>query len=232
MQPTPRLKERRFPLHFHISVLFSLLLLSSGAVLGVFNYQQTSNIILSSSDQLFSQMRKEVQADLRNTYQPIQFMINLLARNEQVNGRDRHERMIMLPIFAQALRDNPKLASIYVGYGDGAYFMVRPLRSEQLRKIFYAPTNAAYQVWSIDRISEQRLESEYLFFDAQLQPISRRQNLKETFDPRSRPWYQGAMQSQGHFSTAPYAFFSTGEIGTTIARKSSETTVVAADLTL
>lgn len=98
MQPTPRLKERRFPLHFHISVLFSLLLLSSGAVLGVFNYQQTSNIILSSSDQLFSQMRKEVQADLRNTYQPIQFMINLLARNEQVNGRDRHERMIMLPI--------------------------------------------------------------------------------------------------------------------------------------
>ncbi|MBU0809662.1 MAG: HD domain-containing protein [Gammaproteobacteria bacterium] len=232
MQPTPRLKERRFPLHFHISVLFSLLLLSSGAVLGVFNYQQTSNIILSSSDQLFSQMRKEVQADLRNTYQPIQFMINLLARNEQVNGRDRHERMIMLPIFAQALRDNPKLASIYVGYGDGAYFMVRPLRSEQLRKIFYAPTNAAYQVWSIDRISEQRLESEYLFFDAQLQPISRRQNLKETFDPRSRPWYQGAMQSQEHYSTAPYAFFSTGEIGTTIARKSSESTVVAADLTL
>ena len=232
MQQTPRLKERRFPLHFHFRVLFSLLLLSSGAVLGVFNYQQTSNIILSSSDQLFSQMRKEVQADLRNTYQPIQFMINLLARNEQVNGRDRHERMIMLPIFAQALRDNPKLASIYVGYGDGAYFMVRPLRSEQLRKIFYAPTNAAYQVWSIDRISEQRLESEYLFFDAQLQPISRRQNLKETFDPRSRPWYQGAMQSQGHFSTVPYAFFSTGEIGTTIARKSSETTVVAADLTL
>lgn len=232
MQQTPRLKERRFPLHFHISVLFSLLLLSSGAVLGVFNYQQTSNIILSSSDQLFSQMRKEVQADLRNTYQPIQFMINLLARNEQVNGRDRHERMIMLPIFAQALRDNPKLASIYVGYGDGAYFMVRPLRSEKLRQIFYAPTNAAYQVWSIDRISEQRLESEYLFFDAQLQPISRRQNLKETFDPRSRPWYQGAMQSQEHYSTAPYAFFSTGEIGTTIARKSSETTVVAADLTL
>ncbi|WP_425915628.1 HD domain-containing phosphohydrolase [Pseudomonas sp. GWSMS-1] len=232
MQQTPRLKERRFPLHFHISVLFSLLLLSSGAVLGVFNYQQTSNIILSSSDQLFSQMRKEVQADLRNTYQPIQFMINLLARNEQVNGRDRHERMIMLPIFAQALRDNPKLASIYVGYGDGAYFMVRPLRSEKLRKIFYAPTNAAYQVWSIDRISEQRLESVYLFFDAQLQPISRRQNLKETFDPRSRPWYQGAMQSQEHYSTAPYAFFSTGEIGTTIARKSSESTVVAADLTL
>ncbi|HZX18248.1 MAG TPA: hypothetical protein VFF22_15465, partial [Pseudomonas sp.] len=127
-------------------MLFTLLLLGSGVVLGYFNYQQTSNIILSSSDQLFSQMRKEVQADLRNTYQPIRYMINLLARNEQINGRDRHERMIMLPIFSQALRDNPKLASIYVGYGDGSFFMVRPLRSEKLRQIFFAPDNAEYQV--------------------------------------------------------------------------------------
>ncbi|CAN7512880.1 HD domain-containing protein [Pseudomonas sp. LjRoot71] len=232
MQQKPGSRERRFPLHIHISVLFTLLLLGSGVVLGFFNYQQTSNIILSSSDQLFSQMRKEVQADLRNTYQPIRYMINLLARNEQVNGRDRHERMIMLPIFAQALRDNPKLASIYVGYGDGGFFMVRPLRSQKLRQIFFAPKDAAYQVWSIDRISEQRLDSEYQFFDAQLQPISRRQNLKETYDPRQRPWYQGAQQSAEHFTTAPYAFFSTGEIGTTIARKSADSTVVAADLTL
>ena len=232
MQQTVRSKERRFPLHIHISVLFTLLLLGSGVVLGYFNYQQTSKIILSSSDQLFTQMRKEVQASLRNTYQPIRNMINLLARNEQLSGRDRHERMVMLPIFSQALRDNPKLASIYVGYGDGSFFMVRPLRSEKLRQIFFAPDNAAYQVWSIDRISEQRLDSEYLFFDKQLQPISRRQNLKETYDPRTRPWYNGALLSQEHFTTAPYAFFSTGEIGTTLARKSTETTVVGADLTL
>ncbi|WP_405120552.1 HD domain-containing phosphohydrolase [Pseudomonas leptonychotis] len=232
MQQKPRSRERRVPLHIHISVLFTLLLLGSGVVLGLFNYQQTSNIILTSSDQLFSQMRKEVQTDLHNTYQPIRNMLNLLARNEQINGRDRHERMVMLPIFSQALNDNPKLASIYVGYGDGGFFMVRPLRSEKLRQIFFAPANAAYQVWSIDRISEQRLDSEYLFFDAQLQPISRRQNLKESYDPRNRPWYNSALQSQEHFTTAPYAFFSSGEIGTTIARKSSDTAVVAADLTL
>ena len=81
MQQKPGSRERRFPLHIHISVLFTLLLLGSGVVLGFFNYQQTSNIILSSSDQLFSQMRKEVQADLRNTYQPIRYLISLLARN-------------------------------------------------------------------------------------------------------------------------------------------------------
>ena len=226
------MRARRFPLHIHISALFTFLLLSSGALLGLFNYQQTSDIILSSSNQLFSQMRQEVKADLRNTYQPINAMINLLARNEQVNGRDRHDRMVMLPIFAQALRDNPKLASIYIGYGNGDFFMVRPLRSQKLRDIFYAPPNAAFQVWSIDRISTQQADSEHQFFDAQLNPLNRRQNLRETFDPRSRPWYHGALDSEAHFTTAPYVFFSSSEIGTTIARKSSAETVIGADLTL
>lgn len=231
-QDPSAVKTRRFPLHIHISALFTFLLLSSGVLLGLFNYQQTSDIILSSSNQLFTQMRQDVKADLRNTYQPISAMINLLVRNEQVNGRDRHARMVMLPIFAQALRDNPKLASIYIGYGNGDFFMVRPLRSQKLRDIFYAPPQAAFQVWSIDRISAQQTDSEHQFFDAQLTPISRRQNLKDTFDPRTRPWYQGALNSEAHFTTAPYVFFSSAEIGTTIAHKSNADTVIGADLTL
>ncbi|MEK1905758.1 MAG: HD domain-containing phosphohydrolase [Pseudomonas sp.] len=227
-----RRKERRFPLHIHISLLFSLLLLGSGAVLGLYNYVQTSKIILSSSDQLFTQMRKEVEADLQNTYQPIRFMINLLARNEQIQGEIRNERMVMVPIFAQALQDNPKLASIYVGYGDGDFFMVRPMRSDKIRDIFSAPANAAYQVWSIDRISERMIDSESLYLNDKLEPISRRQNLKETYDPRARPWYSRALLTNDHVTTAPYAFFSTGEVGTTIARKALDQTVIGADLTL
>jgi HD-GYP domain-containing protein (c-di-GMP phosphodiesterase class II) len=232
MQPKPWLSSRRFALHIHISVLFTLLLLASGTVLGLFNYQQTSKIILSSSEQLFKQMREKVENDLHHTYQPIRLMLNMLVRNDQLAGRDRHARMALLPTISQALRDNPKLASIYIGYADGSFFMVRPMRSEMLREIFVAPSNAAYQVWSIDRYSQQRSDSEYLFLDQDLQPISRRQNLKETYDPRTRPWYSSALASGGHFTTAPYSFFSTREIGTTLARNASNGTVVGADLTL
>ncbi|MCU1716548.1 HD domain-containing phosphohydrolase [Pseudomonas sp. 5P_3.1_Bac2] len=232
MHPKPWLNSRRFALHIHISVLFTLLLLLCGTVLGLFNYQQTSKIILSSSEQLFKQMREKVESDLQHTYQPIRLMLNLLVRNEQLTGQDRHARMGLLPTFTQALRDNPKLASIYIGYADGSFFMVRPIRSDMLREIFVAPPNAAYQVWSIDRYSQQRSDSEYLFIDENLQPISRRQNLKESYDPRTRPWYSSALASEGHFTTTPYSFFSTREIGTTLARKSRDGTVLGADLTL
>lgn len=69
-------QERRFPLHVHISVLFSLLLLGSGVLIGLFNYYQTTQVILSSSSQLFNQFREEVEADLHHTYQPIRRLLS------------------------------------------------------------------------------------------------------------------------------------------------------------
>ncbi|MFG0380546.1 HD domain-containing phosphohydrolase [Pseudomonas sp. zbq_18] len=225
-------KERRFPLHVHISVLFTLLLLGSGALLGLFNYHQTTQVILSSSKQLFTQIREEVDADLRHTYQPIRHLLSLLTLQEKNQAADRYQRMDLLPSLAQALRDNPKLASLYLGYGDGDFFMVRPLRNEALKERFNAPANAAFQVWTIDRTGSARPVSESQFFDAELNLISRRQNLKETYDPRSRPWYKSALENGEQITTEPYVFFSTGDVGTTLARISHDQTVLAADLTL
>jgi HD-GYP domain-containing protein (c-di-GMP phosphodiesterase class II) len=232
MQGKTRAKERRFPLHVHISVLFTLLLLGSGVILGLFNYYQTTQVILSSSKQLFAQMREEVEADLQYTYQPIRHLLGLLALNERNLARDSYQRMNLLPMFAQALQDNPKLAALYLGYEDGDFFMVRPLRDERLKQIFDAPAEAAYQVWTIDRTGEARPISESQFFDAKLNWISRRQNLSEKYDPRSRPWYQSARERGELITTEPYVFFSTKDVGTTIARISSGDTVLGADLTL
>jgi len=232
MQGKTRAKERRFPLHVHISVLFTLLLLGSGVILGLFNYYQTTQIILSSSKQLFSQMREEVEADLQHTYQPIRHLLGLLALNEKNLSRDSYQRMSLLPMFAQALNDNPKLASLYLGYDDGDFFMVRPLRDERLKQIFDAPSNAAFQVWTIDRSGDARPISESQYFDADLNWISRRQNLSEKYDPRTRDWYKSARAGGELITTEPYAFFSTKDVGTTLARLSSGDAVLGADLTL
>lgn len=93
-------KERRFPLHVHISVLFTLLLLGSGALLGLFNYHQTTQVILSSSKQLFTQIREEVDADLRHTYQPIRHLLSLLTLQEKNQAADRYQRMDLMPSLA------------------------------------------------------------------------------------------------------------------------------------
>ena len=224
-------RERRFPLHVHISLLFTFLLLLTGVVLGLFNYQQTSHLIVSSSATLFERIQSDVQKDLDNTYSPIRHLLSLLVFSPASQATDLQARLELLPIFAQALRDNPKLASLYLGYEDGDFFMVRPLRSERLKQRFNAPDKAAYQVWSIDR-SSTGIASDYLFYDGSLNPLSRRQNLSEGYDPRQRGWFQRARVDGGQITTAPYLFFSTQEIGTTLARRAGLTTVIGADLTL
>ncbi|MDG9978582.1 HD domain-containing phosphohydrolase [Ectopseudomonas oleovorans] len=224
-------RERRFPLHVHISVLFTLLLLFTGAVLGLFNYQQTSRLIFSSSSTLFERIQHDVQRDLDNTYRPIRHLLSLLALHPATEADTLDERLEMLPLFVQALRDNPKLASIYLGYEDGDFFMVRPLRSDMLKQRLNAPNKAAYQVWAIDR-SSAGTDSDYLFYDGSLNQLSRRQKLSEPYDPRQRDWFKRARGDGGQITTAPYLFFSTQEIGTTLARRSGLTTVIGADLTL
>ncbi|MGQ7958904.1 HD domain-containing phosphohydrolase [Pseudomonas sp. SP16.1] len=231
MPKTAVARERRFPLHVHISALFTLLLLLTGAVLGLFNYQQTSQMIVSGSAKLFERIQHDVQQDLDSTYRPIRHLLSLLALDPATQADDLQARLALLRPFVQALRDNPKLGSLYLGYDDGDFFMIRPLRSDALKQRFDAPPGAAYQVWSIER-SATGTEAHYLFYDGSLNQLGRRQRLKERYDPRERDWFMRARADGGQITTAPYVFFSTEEVGTTLARRSGLTAVLGADLTL
>jgi HD-GYP domain-containing protein (c-di-GMP phosphodiesterase class II) len=231
--PSPlRPDQRRFPLHVHISVMFTFLLLLTGVVLGIFHYRQTTQIILSSSEKLFSRIEQDVRLDLHATYEPIRHLLSLLRHNPAALASDLQQRLALLQPFRQALEDNLDLASLYVGYDSGDFFMVRPLRTPDLKSMLKAPDNAAYQVWSIERNSSGQAHSQSLFFDQDLTLLSRQDNLDETYDPRSRAWFTSASQDVDQTTTEPYVFFSTHNVGTTLARRSGEHAVIAADLTL
>ncbi|WP_166366615.1 HD domain-containing phosphohydrolase [Pseudomonas akapageensis] len=225
-------EQRRFPLHVHISAMFTFLLLLTGVVLGLFNYRQTSQLILSSSEQLFSRIEQEVRLDLQHTYQPIRDLLSLLATNDDTSATDLQQRLALLKPFSQALTNNTNLASLYTGYNNGDFFMVRPLRTEASQAAFTAPPNAAFQVWSIEHGTDDRVNSRSLFFDQDLQQIDARDIEDEQYDPRTRPWFKQALTDLKQITTAPYLFFSTHNVGTTLARRAGSTVVLGADLTL
>lgn len=223
--------ERRLPLHVHISVLFMLMLLLAGGALGIFNYRQTTAIIFSSSATLFEHIQQDVQRDISATYQPIHHLLGVLAFAEGTRSDDLQARLALLAPFAQALRDNPKLASLFLGYRDGDFFMVRALRNRSIQRQFQAPQGAALQIWSIEQQGANRT-GEYLFFDDALNLLEQRSLGSQDYDPRIREWYSRARGQNGTVVTTPYAFFSSGAIGTTLANAAGEQAVIAADLTL
>ncbi|SDP32200.1 HAMP domain-containing protein [Pseudomonas arsenicoxydans] len=231
--PSPLRPERRFPLHVHISVMFTFLLLLTGVVLGIFNYGQTTQIILSSSEKLFNRIEQDVRLDLQGTYEPIRHLLSLLVDYPATQAQDLEQRLALLKPFSQSLNDNPNLASLYLGYSNGDFFMVRPLRTTALKTALSAPDTAVYQVWSIDHdASTGQPRSQSLFFDQSLNLLGRQDNPDETFDPRTRAWFSSARGDEGQITTEPYIFFSTHNIGTTLARRSGEDAVIGADLTL
>lgn len=230
--PSPlRPDQRRFPLHVHISVMFTLLLLLTGVVLGIFNYRQTTQIILSSSEKLFERIEQDVRLDLHATYEPIHHLLSLLVYNPAAQATHLEQRLALLGPFSQSLKDNPDLASLYLGYDNGDFFMVRPLRTAALKTLLNAPGNAVYQVWSIER-NDGPAHSQSLFFDQDLNLVGRQDNPDDTYDPRTRNWFSNARRNSDQIITEPYLFFSTHNVGTTLARRSGAHAILGADLTL
>ncbi len=233
MSLTAYLKKRQFPLHVHISAVFTLLLLLIGIALAVFNYLQTTRIILDSSQKQFNQIAQDVQQDLLNTYQPIRHALNLLALNPNAMTDSFETRMGLLHPFAQALEDNPRLSALFIGDNQGNFFLVRPLRNQAIKTRINAPQQSAYSVWTLKRFADSsEVESKKLFFDDSLTLLEERNEPNQTYDPRQRSWFIPARASIDHTTTDPYLFFTTQEAGTTLSKRSTAKAVIGADLSL
>ncbi|PKM05461.1 MAG: hypothetical protein CVV16_01035 [Gammaproteobacteria bacterium HGW-Gammaproteobacteria-6] len=225
------------PHHRNEPPLWAMLLLSTTLLLvlgvgqAIFQYQQHSRVILSTGDALFQRITQQVEQDLVNLFRPPIQALNLLALTELPDTQTIDARLSHLPKLARILEDNPQLNSLYQGWSTGDYLMLRPLKTAALRNRFDAPEQAFWMVWHIDATAEKR-QVQHLFLDQQLTLIERRRVADDGFDPRSRPWYALARDSEAQIITTPYIFFSTSEFGTTLARPAGRDTVIGADLTL
>ncbi len=215
-----------------VAPLFGLvLLLLLGVALSLFHYYQLSQVMRNDGSKLFERVVQQVGRELDNVYRPPMQALNLLSLSSLVKTDNLAERLDYLPLLARVLTDNPQLNSVYVGWHDGDYLMLRPLLNPLSQQRFAAPQRAAWMAWHIGADGSQRHNS-YLFLNADLRIIEARMAADEGFDPRQRPWYAAANSADQQLVTTPYVFFSTREFGTTLARAADNHAVLGADLTL
>jgi HD-GYP domain-containing protein (c-di-GMP phosphodiesterase class II)/HAMP domain-containing protein len=227
--PDAQPATRRHPLHVHLTVLFSGLVLVTGALLAGLGYAGSRAIALAASETQFAGLARETGARLALALAPGARAVDLLAEHPVVAARGIEARFGALRSLAAAV-EGQAFEAVYIGDPDGSFFLLRPLRDAALRTRFAAPDAAAYLIDAIDAGSAP---GERIFLDAGLAPIGRRAREGEPYDPRTRPWYREAQQA-GHrrITTAPYRFFSSGEAGVTVARRSAGGSVVALDVAL
>ncbi|WP_374536737.1 HD domain-containing phosphohydrolase [Chitinimonas taiwanensis] len=233
-QPVQKTPHRSYPLRVHIATLFTLLILLTGLSICWYAYWQNQKLALQLAQARFSDTARGTAASLEGLHRPTEALVNMLAALGKLSDSDTlPERLDGLGLLSEALRSNPQLVSLYAGYSDGDFFLLRRLADVAARERFAAPREAAFLVQSVERAGAEQIEGRYLFLSDDLRILSDEARPDYRFDPRGRPWYQLARSQSGLVRTEPYAFFTTGEVGLTFARRSDNgRVIVAADLTL
>ncbi|HUI18554.1 MAG TPA: HD domain-containing phosphohydrolase [Alphaproteobacteria bacterium] len=224
----------RYSLPTYVAALFLTLLLIFAGVLITWEYQATKNMLLSATTTLFDRIGGEVRSAVRATFSPARRATSLIATTSLVEGSTLEARMRGLPILVQALRTQTDLAAAYVGYDDGDFFLVRPfVPGGRVERTLAAPEGTSFFVQSMSHEETGPHVGRYLYLDDRLRILANRLAPDYEFDPRPRPWYQAAHASDAVQVTDPYMFFTTREIGVTVAKRSEDGhAVVAVDLGL
>ena len=226
------LRRRHVTLRVHIATAFVALLAAAGITIVGYGYLATSRLLLSASEENSLQIAERTAGEAGALLTPGQLVVTLLARHRLVEARTLTARLEAVPFLIAALAEHRQLSAIYVGYAGGDFLLLRPLTDETARRRVGAPDRAAFVVQSM-AAADRPVPGRFLFFDATGAPIGSQPRPEYRFDPRTRDWYRQALASADPVRTAPYVFFTTREIGTTIARRSADGGAVAGvDITL
>lgn len=226
-------KKNRYTLHITISTLFVSLIIVFGMIISWQNYKKISEIIITSGNQVFDQLNRELLHDLQATRNAVTQAIDMLALSPLIHADSLSARLKALPQLTVALRNELDIAAIQVAYGDGDYFIVRSAGSNTLRRQFHAPEQTAFIIDHIDSDASAKRRLLRLFFDPELQVIGRDSPVATQYDPRNRPWYRLAMKHKRPMATKPYLFYFFRKVGATFSVAApAPGVVVAADITL
>ncbi|MGM0560412.1 MAG: ATP-binding protein [Pseudomonadota bacterium] len=215
----------RIPLRINIILLFLLLFAILGLVLGAVASRSSQQLVDETVSTSFHKSASLALLELHQLQDTARSAADSLASNPIIETRNEEERSQQFHALATVLRAVPGVSAAYVGWPDGDFLLLRPVG--RLEEQLDAPDQARWLAQWADS-GGARFE----FLNERLEVVEIRNDVEYDFDPRERPWYKGAQQSDETIVTSPYVFFTTREPGITAARRSQSGAVAGVDLSL
>lgn len=190
-----------------------------------FNAQKTQELMVADAGRLMIETGEKVTDRIRLLFDPMYAIVGLGARVSDLTaplppaGSD--DLYSQLPVMLRALKIYPQIFSFYVGFENGDFFMVTHLAGEkapELRTTLNAPPKAAFanEIVTQGANGEQMVRWNYLAEDGSVIDMGKP---GPTFDPRDRPWYTMAKNSNDTQHSGLYIFASSGEPGFTLSHR-------------
>lgn len=222
-------KNSYYPLRVHIStILLALVLISSGTIFFLY-YKKSIEMVDAQTGQLLSRLVLDTTKEIETMGDAPTVAVNLVGQHAVVRAKSLEERMQSILFLRQTVLSSKGMTSVYIGYGNGDFFLFRRIHGEQDRKALSAPEKTAWIVQSNEPARIKGMQ-EVLYLDASMQEVIREAR-PSSYDPRKRVWYTKAQQTDDLIRTDPYIFFTSGKTGITFARRFARgTAVVGADI--
>ncbi|MDD0844061.1 HD domain-containing phosphohydrolase [Pseudomonas sp. Gutcm_11s] len=201
-----------------LAIMLSMLLL--GGALAWQGYHGIERALVAAAGDAAQQFGKTINERARRLIDPAQSSIRLLAYDPVAQADNLPQRLDSLPQLVESLAANKMLSAAYVGYPNGEFLLVRRLRDPELRQRFAAPSETAFLVQSVSQGEGGSMLGEWRFYDRELSLLKAEVKADYRFDPRERPWFVEASAKATTALTHPYVFFTTREVGLTLAQRS------------
>jgi HD-GYP domain-containing protein (c-di-GMP phosphodiesterase class II) len=191
--------------------------------------------MLSDAGEIYERISKELSLDFKSTYGPIAGVLRQFRLSPLIRAKSFDERVFYLPNFVAVLKSESSVFASGIAYPDGDYMGVSWVDTDYVRKKYTPPAGAVYLLLYLKKThSETGFDQGNMYaiyFDEQLNEISRNNGVVSQFDPRVRPWYQQATDIP--HATKPYLFYDSKIVGLTAMSKTAEPGVVVVfDITL
>lgn len=224
-------------LYVSILTFFMVILVVSGGTLTWYNHERDVEAALHIADSLMTEVDEraleQIDAMFGDTFRLAHETAELSLLDEKPVFMRHGAQWFM----AEALLVHPHLYSAYIGYADGDFYQVVSLlhSKPELRDKIGAPDDAILAVRRVfSRPSDGRRVELWLFFDSERRIVGSRAVGHSRYDPRGRPWFKLAANSEAAIHTPFYLFDSTGSLGLSVARRFDGTLpgVIGVDITL
>jgi HD-GYP domain-containing protein (c-di-GMP phosphodiesterase class II) len=211
-------KPFRCNLGLLIGCIFSCLLVSLGLTVIYYTYENQKQRALETTENIFKLSSIHTEEKLSGLTHSVKSFVTISSALQSLGAGGAEKMSILLPYFMQSFVTIPWMESFYVGYNDGSFYMIQAIRgNEKIQRATSAPDQAAYAIKIIPPGVENNKQVQFSYFDSDLTPLETRKEIFDGYDPRKRRWYKDAISDENIIITKPYLFFTTQQIGITMA---------------
>lgn len=197
------------------------------------SYRGLESAKLTAARDSAQQLAMSVNDRIHSITEPPSLALDILIRDPLQHTTTLEQRLDRLPVLVGLLRHSDIVSAVYIGFENGEFFLLRKVESSGHEHFEDIPEDTAYLLQTITQIPPGIKVGEWHYYDSQLNLLERSRQPDYRYDPRSRGWYQTARVMEDTILTSPYVYFTTKEVGLTLARRTtSGDSVMGIDVTV